>query len=350
VEVISGNHRLELLLELGYVAAPVVLVDVDDAHARLLAQSLNRARGVDDPVAYARLLEEVLASVDAAEALEFLPETEASLDRALRAVRLPDPDEDDAPELPAEPSTRPGELIELGPHRLLCGDATDPAQLELLLQGERPEVLWSDPPYGVDYVGKTKDALRIANDKAAGLAEFLTRAFDAIDSVLAPGARLYICAPDGPRGVEFRLAFRGCGWRFHQTLVWVKNAFVLGHCDYHHQHEDVLYGWKPGSGRPGRGSHEGSRWYGDARESSVFLVDRPARSAEHPTMKPPELIRRHLLNSSKPGDVVLDPFAGSGSTLIACELTGRIAYLVELDPRYCDVIRLRYEEFRLGGR
>jgi DNA modification methylase len=348
-EVVSGNHRLALLRELGFAWAPVVVVELDDAHARLLAQTLNRARGEDDPAAYARLLEEVLASVDVGRALAFLPETETSIERALRSVRLPDPEEDAAPELPPEAVTEPGELVELGPHRLLCADARDPEQLQRLLAGELAEVLWTDPPYGVDYVGKTKQALRIANDQADGLTRFLAETFAAIDTVLAAGGRFYIACPDGARGLDFRLALREVGWRFHQTLVWVKNAFVLGHCDYHYQHEDVLYGWKPGAGRPGRGRRAGSRWYGDDREATVFFCDRPARSEQHPTMKPVELIRRQLLNSSRPGEIVLDAFAGSGSTLIACEQTGRRARLVELDPRYCDVIRQRYQEFRLGG-
>ena len=349
-EVISGNHRLQLLQELGFESAPVVVVEVDDAHARLLAQNLNRAHGEDDPAAYAKLLDEVLRSLDVAQALELLPESEASIERVLRSVRLPAAEANAAPELPEEPVTRPGELIELGPHRLLCGDATDPAQLRLLMDGALAEALWTDPPYGVSYVGKTEKALTITNDRAEGLEPFLTSAFCAIDGVLAPSARFYVASPDGPRGLDFRLALRSAGWRFHQTLVWVKNALVVGHCDYHHRHEDILYGWKPGPGRPGRGRHEGSRWYADDCESSIFFCDKPARSQAHPTMKPVELIRRQLLNSTRPGDLVLDAFAGSGSTLIACEQAGRRCYLLELDPRYCDVIRQRYQEFRLGGR
>jgi hypothetical protein len=276
-EVISGNHRLELLRELGLASAPVVVVALDDPHARLLAQNLNRARGQDDPQAYAQLLDEVLRSMEVSRALEFLPETEASLERALRLVRLPAPEADAVPELPSEPLTRPGELVELGPHRLRCGDATDPRELAALLGGRRADTLWTDPPYGVDYVGKTAEALRIANDQAEGLERFLSEAFAAIDTVLAPGAPFYIACPGGPRATDFRLALRAVGWHFHQSLVWVKNAFVLGHCDYHYQHEDVLYGWKPGPGRPGRGRHPGTRWCGGDGESSVFYCDRPAR-------------------------------------------------------------------------
>jgi DNA modification methylase len=167
----------------------------------------------------------------------------------------------------------------------------------------------------------------------------------AADRVLAPAARFYIAAPAGPRGTDFRLALPGAGWRFHQALVWVKQSQVLGHSDYHYAHEDILYGWTAGPGRPGRGRHRGSRWYGGHDQRSVFFFDRPARSAEHPTMKPVGLIAAQLQNSSRRGDLVLDSFAGSGSTLIACEQLGRRCFAVELDPRYCDVIRRRYEEF-----
>jgi DNA modification methylase len=138
------------------------------------------------------------------------------------------------------------------------------------------------------------------------------------------------------------------GWQLHQGLVWVKNAPVLGRSDYHFQHEDILYGWRPGPGRPGRGRHPGSRWQGNDAQSSVFFVDRPRRSESHPSMKPVELIAAQLRNSSRRGEAVLDLFAGSGSTLIACEQLGRRCFSVELDPRYCDVIRRRYQDYRDG--
>jgi DNA modification methylase len=165
---------------------------------------------------------------------------------------------------------------------------------------------------------------------------------------LEPSGRFYVFCPAGPLGTEFRLALREAGWRLHQSLAWVKNTIVLGHSDYHYQHEDVLYGWKPGAGRPGRGRHAGSRWFGDNRQASALFFDRPARSGEHPTAKPVALLAALLRNSSRRGELVLDPFAGSGSTLIACEQLGRRCLAVELDPGYCDVIRRRYEEFAGG--
>jgi DNA methylase len=259
----------------------------------------------------------------------------------------PAADPDEAPPLPSEPESEPGRIYRLGPHRLACGDARDGELLGWLLGDEQPVVLWSDPPYGVGYVGKTTKALRLANDDAEAPA-LLEAALGVADPLLAPAARFYLAVPARPQGTGFRLALERLGWQHQQTLVWVKNALVLGRSDYHYQHEEILYGFRPGPGRPGRGPHPGSRWYGDDAQSSVFFVDRPARSEAHPTMKPVALITAMLSNSSRRGDPVLDLFAGSGSTLIACEQLGRRCFAVELDPRYCDVIRQRYQDYHDG--
>jgi site-specific DNA-methyltransferase (adenine-specific) len=240
-------------------------------------------------------------------------------------------------------------VYELGAHRLACGDAGDKRLLDELVQNESAEVLWTDPPYGVSYTGKTPARLWIRGDEAEGLEALLRDGFAAVDPLLAPSARFYVCSPAGPLGLVFRQAVANQGWRLHQSLVWVKNSPVLGHSDYLYAHEDVLYGKKSGPGRPGRGRHRGSRWYGDNRQSSVLMIDRPSRSPDHPTQKPVELVERTLRNSSRRGDAVLDPFAGSGSTLIACERLGRRCFAVEIDPRYVDVIRRRYEELTRDG-
>src|SRR5579862_2104115 len=349
LEVISGNHRLEILRELGHADAPVVVVVLDDAHARILAQTLNRTRGKDDPLAYQLLLEELLMGATPAEAAGLLPEAPARLEQILLAARLDTGDPDAVPDKPAVPDSKPGEVYELGPHRLLCGDATEPGRLELLLGTVQPELLWTDPPYGVAYQGGGRaekegtTRKRIANDAPDQAHAVLRAGLAAVDRVLAPSGRFYITGPPG--SVEFRLAILDTGWHIHQTLVWVKQTMVLGHSDYHYMHEDVIYGWKPGSGRPGRGSHAGSRWYGDNAQTTVFAIDRPLASPDHPTAKPVKLIVAHLLNSSRPGEIVLDPFAGSGSTLIAAEQTGRVAALCEIDPAYCDVARERYAAY-----
>jgi ParB-like chromosome segregation protein Spo0J len=284
-EVISGNHRLEILRELDRTEAPVVVVDLDDALARILAQTLNRTRGQDDPLAYRRVLEELLMSATPAEAAQFLPEAPAKLEQLLLEAQRDDlADADAVPSPPEEVESEPGEVYELGPHRLLCGDATDRAQVELLVGAERPEMVWTDPPYGVGYVGggraEHEGTTRkpIANDTSDVTQILLLSSLAALDSVLAPSGRFYITAPPG--SIEFRLAIIETGWQIHETLVWVKQTMVLGHSDYHYQHEDVIYGWKPGRGRPGRGGHRGSRWYGDNAQTSVFAIDRPLSSPD----------------------------------------------------------------------
>jgi DNA modification methylase len=213
-------------------------------------------------------------------------------------------------------------------HKLLCGDSTKPEDVARVMGGEQAVMLWTDPPYGVSYVGKTKAALTIQNDGAEGLPDLLARAFTAADSVMAPGASFYLAAPAGPQGTVFRQAILQVGWKFHQAIVWVKNAMVLGHSDYHYRHEDILYGWKEG----------GHRWYGDRCQTSVLEIDRPSRSEEHPTMKPPALIAACLVNSSKIGDLVLDTFTGSGSTTAACEQHGRQFRGIELEPKFVAVV------------
>ncbi len=252
--------------------------------------------------------------------------------------------EADAPDPPRAPTARRGDLWILGAHRLLCGDATDRKDALRLMDGGLAAAMWTDPPFGVSYAGKTKDALTIENDDAAGLPALLRGAFAQAARVLEPGAPFYVAHPAGPLAAEFERAVREAGWRHHQTLVWVKDALVLGHSDYHFRHEPILYGWTKGPGRSGRGDHDGSRWYGDDAQSSVLEVARPRRSDEHPTTKPVELVARCLLNSTKEGDVVYEPFAGSGTTLLACGQLGRVCRALEIDPTYCDVIVARWEK------
>jgi len=248
-------------------------------------------------------------------------------------------DPDDVPAPPPVPRTRPGDVWLLGEHRLVCGDATDRATLDRAMGGARADLVWTDPPYGVDYVGKTREALTISGDTSGGLQELLRASFAEIDRVCRDGAAIYV-AHAGQTAQVFLEAFADIGWRLRQTLVWVKDRPVLGHGDYHYQHEPILYGVIRPRGRWGRG---GEGWYGGNGESSVLEVPRPAASREHPTMKPVELVRRLIANSSREGDVVLDPFAGSGSTLVAAALSGRRCIAVELDPVYCDVIVARIE-------
>lgn len=244
-------------------------------------------------------------------------------------------EEDEVPEPPVEPVTKPGDIIILGEHRLLCGDSTVITDVERLMDGEKADLNWTDPPYNVAYEGKTKDALRIENDSMNDetFRQFLQNAFVSALSVTKPGASIYVAHAD-MEGLNFRSAFTSSGWSLRSCLVWAKNSLVLGRGDYQWMHEPILYGWKPGAAHV---------WYSDRKQTTLLEFDRPSRSSEHPTMKPVPLIEYCIGNSSKRGDRVLDLFGGSGSTLIACENTKRKAYLMELDPRYCDVIVTRWE-------
>lgn len=267
------------------------------------------------------------------------------------------PAPDDAPPVPAVPTTRPGDLIVLGDHLLYCGDATDPDAYRVLLDGTPADMVWTDPPYGVDYVGKTKDALTIDNDGADDLEQLLDQAFTATLEVTRPGAVWFVAAPPGPQFLAFAMVLARLGvWR--QTLCWIKDVFVLGHSDYHYRHEAMFFGWKPGKPRPSRhGRYDtghGSIAFGwspgaahqatpDRTSDTVWSIPRPTRSADHPTMKPVELVARAIRNHSDPDELVLDPFAGSGTTLLACEQEARRARCIELSPGYADVVVARWE-------
>ncbi len=336
--LIDGHLRREVA---GDELIPVVVVDVDEAEADLLISTWDPlgALATADPEALADL---IARQKDASEVLRRL--MARTLAEAGPVIRQRDPD--DAPALPRTPSTRPGDLLVLGSHRVLCADARSSEAIDSLMEGELARMMIADPPYGVSYAGKTPRALRIAGDEASETRDLLDRGFAAIAPALAPGAALYIFHPAGPAQVIFLQAFLAGGWELRQSLVWLKDSIVLGHADFHYRHEPVLYGNTPCSHRFGRGA---SGWYGGHAESSVIEVPRPKASRLHPTAKPVELLRRFVANSSAPGDVVLDPFLGSGSSLVAAELLGRRCFGIEIDPAYVDVAVSRWEAFT-GGR
>jgi DNA modification methylase len=240
---------------------------------------------------------------------------------------------------------KPGEIWQLGRHKLLCGDSTNLEAVAQLMDGQLAHCCWTDPPYGVNYTGKSLEQLEIENDTPADLGTFLNQAFRGIDSACREGAAIYIAHPDGELKTIFAQAFVHQGWKFHQTLIWVKQQFVLGHSDYHYQHEPINFGYKPiPKGRLGRG---GQGWYGDNAQTSIFQVDRPNASKLHPTIKPPGLIVQMLANSTPVKGIIYEPFGGSGSTLIAAEGMGgdRSVRAIELSPDYCTVILHRWEKF-----
>jgi DNA modification methylase len=250
--------------------------------------------------------------------------------------------DDDAPALPEQAITRLGDLWVLGEHRLLCGDARVMADVERVLGGRLADMTFTDPPYNVDYANSPKDKLRgkhrpiLNDDLGSGFEAFLC---DACVNILAvtKGA-VYVCMSSSELHTLQR-AFTAAGGKWSTFVIWAKHTFTLGRSDYQRQYEPILYGWPQGHER---------YWCGARDQSDVWFVDKPARNDLHPTMKPVALVERAIRNSSKSRDIVLDPFGGSGSTLIACEKTGRQARLVELDPRYCDVIVRRWQEWSGG--
>jgi site-specific DNA-methyltransferase (adenine-specific) len=246
-------------------------------------------------------------------------------------------DPDDTPEPPANPVTQPGDIWVLENHRVMCGDSTVVTDVEMLMGGQMADMLLTDPPYNVAYEGKTKEALKMQNDAMENTAfrQFLRDAFSNGAVVMKPGAVFYIWHSD-LEGYNFRGACIDAGLHVRQCLIWRKNAMIMGRQDYHWQHEPCLYGWKDGSRH---------LWASDRKQTTILDFDKPRRNGEHPTMKPVALFEYQMLNNTKCGDIVLDLFGGSGTTIIAAEKNGRYARLMELDPKYVDVIIKRWQEF-----
>lgn len=246
-------------------------------------------------------------------------------------------EEDDVPETPKQATTVEGDIWVLGKHRLMCGDSTSIEALEKLCEGQLVDMWLTDPPYNVAYEGKTKDALTIENDAMGNddFRQFLRDSYTAADAVMKSGAVFYIWHADS-EGYNFRGAAFDIGWQVRQCLIWKKQHMVMGRQDYHWMHEPCLYGWKDGAAH---------LWSTDRKQTTILEFDRPSRNAEHPTMKPVELFAYQMQNNTKGDDLVLDSFAGSGTTAIACEKFNRRARLMELDPKYCDVIIKRWQDF-----
>ena len=246
-------------------------------------------------------------------------------------------DPDEIPEVSADPIARPGDVWLMGKHRLLCGDSTSVDDMEKLTGGQLVDMWLTDPPYNVAYEGGTKDKLTIQNDDMGDeqFRAFLRDAYVTADTVMKPGAVFYIWHADS-EGYNFRGAARDAGWQVRQCLIWKKSSQVMGRQDFHWKHEPCLYGWKDGAAH---------LWANDRKQTTVMEFDKPSRNGEHPTMKPVAIFEYQMLNNTKGGDIVLDSFAGSGTTAIAAEKNGRVAHLMELDPRYCDVIIKRWQDF-----
>jgi site-specific DNA-methyltransferase (adenine-specific) len=335
--IIAGHGRLMAARKLGYDKVPVIqLKDMTESQkkAYVIADNqlaMNAGWDID------LLKIEVADLQEDGFDLELLGFDNKMLDSLLEPeVKDGLTDEDAVPELPKEPKTKLGDIYILGEHRLMCGDSTSIDAVEKLTDG-LVDILVTDPPYNVNYEGATKDKLKIMNDSMDDeqFRQFLRDAFVAADAVMKQGAVYYIWHADS-EGYNFRGACRDAGWKVRQTLIWAKDSMVMGRQDYHWKHEPCLYGWKEGAAH---------LWAADRKQTTIIECKKPRVNDIHPTMKPVELMEYQILNNTKGQDVVLDLFGGSGSTLIACEKTGRKARLMELDPKYCDVIVKRWEEF-----
>lgn len=334
--VLAGNHTLKAARSLDWPDIDVVYVDVDDERAAKIMLSANRTADLADYDD--RLLLELLADLPDLDGTGYDAGDLAALEAALAAQEIPEAhnDPDDVPGLRKETVAQLGDVWQLGPHRLAVGDSTDVTVWDDLMDGDKADCMWTDPPYDVSYVGKTKDALRIENDDLTGdrLTSFLRGVLGIAATYCKPGGCWYVAATPGPPLASFTQVMTELDvW--HQTLIWVKDSLVMGYGDYHPRFEVVFYGWVPG---------EAHHRLLDRTQDNVHEVPRPKASKEHPTMKPVALITKHIENSTDPGEIVADPFGGSGSTLIACHGTNRIARLIELDPKYADVILRRYQE------
>ena len=267
--------------------------------------------------------------------LGFTPAELAALMPELVAPGLTD--EDAVPEVRPDPVSQLGDVWLLGGHRVMCGDATSIEQLEQLTAGALVDMWLTDPPYNVAYEGGTKDKLTIQNDAMgnADFRQFLRDAYVGADAVMKSGAVFYIWHADS-EGYNFRGAASDAGWKVRQCLIWKKSSLVMGRQDYHWQHEPCLYGWKDGAAH---------LWATDRKQTTILEFNKPTRNGEHPTMKPVELFEYQLLNNTKGSDIVLDSFGGSGTTVIAAHKHGRLARVMELDPKYCDVIIRRWQDF-----
>jgi DNA modification methylase len=333
--IVGGHQRCKVLQALGYEEVDCVIIDVDKTKEKALNVALNKITGQWDFDALAGLLEELKTDDYNIELTGFdFSEAEKLFDE-LHKDDEPDEDEFDVDAaLPENHITQKGDIWLLGKHRLVCGDATNEQDMATLMDGKKARLIVTDPPYNVDYTGKTKDALKIENDKMDNeqFYKFLLAAYTRMYEVADDGASIYVFHAD-TEAVNFRQAFKEAGFKLSQCCIWKKNSLVLGHSIYQYIHEPIIFGFK---------NTAGHYWNSDRKQTTVWEFDRPFRSEFHPTMKPIPLISYPIKNSSELGDIVLDPFGGSGSTLIACEDTGRISFTMELDEKYADVIVNRY--------
>jgi len=331
--VVGGHQRLKVLRDAGHTELECVVVDLSEDKEKALNIALNKISGEWDKDKLALLITDLQGLDFDVSLTGFDPAEIDDLFKDSLADGVRDDDFDLEAELEKPAITKAGDLWKLGRHRLVCGDSTKAETFELLMAGAKANLVVTDPPYNVNYEGS---AGKIKNDNMAGDAflQFLLDAFTNTASHMADDASIYVFHAD-TEGLNFRKAFSEAGFYLSGTCIWKKQSLVLGRSPYQWQHEPVLFGWKK------KGKH---LWYTGRKESTIWEFDKPKKNGEHPTMKPVALIAYPIMNSSMSNTLVLDPFGGSGSTLVACEQTERSCATIELDEKYCDVIVRRYIE------
>ncbi len=341
--IVAGHGRVLAARKLGLADAPVIVLShLTPTQRRALMIADNRIAenaGWDD----AMLGAELAALRDEDVDLALLGFDDTDIDRLLAGTLDEADDPDDVPESPVDPVSRPGDIWVCGEHRVLCGDATILSDVENILGGELADMCFTDPPYNVNYANSAKDKLRGKN--RAILNDALGESFGAflydasVNILTVTKGSIYICMSSSELDT-LQKAFREAGGKWSTFVIWAKNTFTLGRADYQRQYEPILYGWKEGTDH---------YWCGARDQGDVWFFDKPTKNDLHPTMKPVALVERAIRNSSKSRDIVLDPFGGSGTTLIAAERAGRRARLIELDPKYVDVIVQRWKEATGGS-
>jgi len=335
--VVGGHQRLKVLIDMGISEVECVVVEMDDDKEKALNIALNKISGEWDKDKLALLIADLQGTDFDVSLTGFEPAEIDDLFKDTLKSGIKDDDFDVDEELQKPAITKPGDIWTLGRHRLICGDSTRAETFDLLMGSVKANLVITDPPYNVNYEGS---AGKIKNDNMADDAfyNFLLAAFQNAEKVMADDASIYVFHAD-TEGLNFRRAFTDAGFYLSGCCIWKKQSLVLGRSPYQWQHEPVLYGWKK------KGKHN---WYTGRKESTIWEFDKPKKNGDHPTMKPIPLLAYPIMNSSMSNAIVLDPFGGSGSTLIACEQTDRICYMVELDEKFCDVIVKRYIE-QVGG-
>jgi DNA modification methylase len=331
--VVGGHQRLKVLIDMGITEVECVVVEMDAEKEKALNIALNKISGEWDKEKLALLIADLQGADFDVSLTGFDPAELDALFKDSIKDGIHDDDFDVGTELKKPPITKLGDVWTLGRHRLVCGDSTKADTFDLLMAGGKANLVITDPPYNVNYEG---NAGKIKNDNMANDAfyNFLLSAFQNTEAVMADDASIYIFHAD-TEGLNFRRAFSDAGFYLSGCCIWKKQSLVLGRSPYQWQHEPVLYGWKK------NGKHQ---WYSGRKETTIWEFDKPKKNGDHPTMKPIPLLAYPIMNSSMSNTLVLDPFGGSGSTLIACEQSDRSCYTIELDEKFCDVIVKRYIE------